>query len=1248
MKKSARIIVLLALVGCSFGRQVLPHAQHVHQYLTVEGYNLLRQQLGTDLPSLLSHLGGLEPFYAGDRAWQRNYLSTGAWREDEEDVVWWYGQLLPGAPWPFNTFRPYYSITHFWDADQGDAIDNYFRVYVWPVATDIGPFPNAYAKLQRYAYPNRNWIMKYYDGGAGHVSTFDLAGGGQITYTWYSYLGFEYNTLSDMYTTGRAWIVGYFDSQGQWIDHNVQPDILPRQVVLGSGWRDTFTWEILGRMCHLLQDQSVPAHTHRDEHGLDPDSYEDWVGGAGSPYSYWNHLNVGDMAYPQGTNPLHYLMYTTQQIANHFGSNGPYGGEGNNFVGGNALPEETQFLATVGLSSLGAPTGQSGPFDEPNMTNIRDKTLPQAIRATAGLLAWFASETGMINKVTVQNDFNAGQVSVNRSPYPSGVQLGYTSSTPITVLTSTPQTFGGYVRHFDQWQKLNQAGHLVASYGGISWSTTVNGNHTYKARFNREFNISITIPQYVESGGGGGYSVNYGSTVSSWQGQFVENASQSIHVEAVPPSSDWVFAGWSDGSSENPRSIAPPNNFTLYATFKVHLASSITEATGTNAQRKIISLPGNAQQSGSRFHAVYESGNRIFYMQSVDGATWDPEVLISGQFSDDGYSSPSVSYYRDAVENANPGKTEFKDEEDPVYYSLPIVAWQVMPNPNYPANLFARRQDRNGIWQEIEDVWYPPEGTPSVDHSSVIAYPFVFFLPNGKSGISYKYYTQGERWDIVADPVRVVEEGARPSAIARDGVVHLVWQDNNRVLYWRGTYNEANPVITWSTSGPTTLCKGNAYGMVYRNPHIAYIGIGIDDVAVVCEYEDGDLPGSQIMFHAIASNESSPFQFFGGNPSPGYFPQYNIQPSVASSPWAADHSTVVWHMNHGNIMRRQRKSDGYWSKTSQVGTGGQGAAPSYKFYGVPGEKQFAAFYTNTGNSPHALLPISNSMLNPLADREYAYRAGVLYNDSVTIGFHLGELALITSAETTIVGFKPQPDTVAVNSLADVEQLLKSEPFSVANESVIESYGMLLVKNGGYVQRHWPAAAHVRCKVELADVQSDQVLLTVADLQVRKAAAQTIKGKLRQTIRNLGNRMAYLRVRFTVSGNLGLRAQAWFESEQQPFSGGGGSQGPLAKAGVPEQGLPTVFALHQNYPNPFNPTTEIRFDLPDAGNVSLVVYDVLGREVANLATGFREAGYHSATWNASGQASGVYFARFVATDVSGNVRISKVNKLVLMK
>jgi hypothetical protein len=97
-------------------------------------------------------------------------------------------------------------------------------------------------------------------------------------------------------------------------------------------------------------------------------------------------------------------------------------------------------------------------------------------------------------------------------------------------------------------------------------------------------------------------------------------------------------------------------------------------------------------------------------------------------------------------------------------------------------------------------------------------------------------------------------------------------------------------------------------------------------------------------------------------------------------------------------------------------------------------------------------------------------------------------------------------------------------------------------------------------------------------------------------------------------------------------------------------IPRVYALHQNYPNPFNPSTTIKYDLPEPSHVSLVIYDVLGRKVVELENGVKDAGYHNVQCSTdNGQlSSGVYFARFVATDANGSVKLSKVNKLLLTK
>ncbi|MFN0157325.1 MAG: FG-GAP-like repeat-containing protein [Bacteroidota bacterium] len=73
-------------------------------------------------------------------------------------------------------------------------------------------------------------------------------------------------------------------------------------------------------------------------------------------------------------------------------------------------------------------------------------------------------------------------------------------------------------------------------------------------------------------------------------------------------------------------------------------------------------------------------------------------------------------------------------------------------------------------------------------------------------------------------------------------------------------------------------------------------------------------------------------------------------------------------------------------------------------------------------------------------------------------------------------------------------------------------------------------------------------------------------------------------------------------------------------------MPTGFMLHQNYPNPFNPVTTISLTVPTRENVSLKVFDILGRDVATLIQSVREAGGHSVNVDASEWGSGVYLYR----------------------
>ena len=88
--------------------------------------------------------------------------------------------------------------------------------------------------------------------------------------------------------------------------------------------------------------------------------------------------------------------------------------------------------------------------------------------------------------------------------------------------------------------------------------------------------------------------------------------------------------------------------------------------------------------------------------------------------------------------------------------------------------------------------------------------------------------------------------------------------------------------------------------------------------------------------------------------------------------------------------------------------------------------------------------------------------------------------------------------------------------------------------------------------------------------------------------------------------------------------------------------PEKFNLSQNYPNPFNPSTKIKFDLPQAGNVNLRVFDVLGREVSVLVNESLKPGKYEVDFDASALPSGVYFYNLIA---GGHV---ETRKMILLK
>ena len=89
-------------------------------------------------------------------------------------------------------------------------------------------------------------------------------------------------------------------------------------------------------------------------------------------------------------------------------------------------------------------------------------------------------------------------------------------------------------------------------------------------------------------------------------------------------------------------------------------------------------------------------------------------------------------------------------------------------------------------------------------------------------------------------------------------------------------------------------------------------------------------------------------------------------------------------------------------------------------------------------------------------------------------------------------------------------------------------------------------------------------------------------------------------------------------------------------------IPGDYNLHSVYPNPFNPVTTIAYEVPNTSQVTIKVYDISGREAAQLVNSEIAQGFHTIDWNATNHASGAYFVKMVAGS------FVQTRKMILLK
>ena len=237
----------------------------------------------------------------------------------------------------------------------------------------------------------------------------------------------------------------------------------------------------------------------------------------------------------------------------------------------------------------------------------------------------------------------------------------------------------------------------------------------------------------------------------------------------------------------------------------------------------------------------------------------------------------------------------------------------------------------------------------------------------------------------------------------------------------------------------------------------------------------------------------------------------------------------------------------------------------------------------------------------------------------------------------------------------LDRIAKPVPLEGAGGEVLVRWGAA-VREGNVLrvpliveEREDLGAGSVRIRYNPAVLEPLEVRAGAAEglIQVNIEPEGQIQAALVRPGGIVGPEGSVLDIRFKMKDEVLKEGQVVLEAAEL-FDGNAAPVVVLGAGQVAElRSRPHAYALAQNIPNPFNPSTQIRFELPQAGPVRLVVYDLLGQEVKVLAEARMEAGHHAVTWDGMDNlgrpaGSGVYLLRLEA---GGS---APVRKMTLMR
>lgn len=1335
------LVMIVLLASCSInvanaGGDKDPRVQHkqlLHQKIVEEAFKILSAEFPRLAARLVNHVGD-EGF--GSEPWEAKTISAGSYREDVEDIVYGYGgpdfskdpdidiskgscldgiyHSVEGQIRNDPDFRSgLVSSTHFWDENASDRFLRKTGIVIsatFPLGclstTDfqitIKPEATAWDKIVRILRPNGEAIRDYWWTPSEVFVNVNPA----LNITLPSPrnnvpLRIAYSTLTDLYNTGECSI--------KFGDGNPVSG-----YVLTPEQRDTYVWEMLGRACHLLTDMSVPAHVHKDIHSgnqvifspgflgmadvtitwWDADSYEQWVSHAGSGQTgdltrlYWDAINVTEWSIQHSTlpyidtrndpDPIYSLMYGLRTIAASFASD-DYDG-----TGGLGLPVSYNDFPTRYNDDL-----QPSLEQVEILTNIRDATVPQCIRAVAGLLLWFADD--------LQNEqhFLVTQVGGDFPGY-------YYRPTPTSAFPQTVESWNtGYSINFGDLLSIRSESSLSATEKKLGfWSSE---QHTATGMHENDFiiheNQSDINASYMQA------SV---TTVPSI-GVVMEDA-------LVPPVStaELFFKNpwYVDPSQSDAYALHQPDEFQRCIQINPTPAQqplSFDALFAPNAINNggVLLEMGDDQNLRPPYYSIraaktldYESmAEKASELEVGDwmfqGWTSSQATLVGDPQS---YPNPSLYSTKALIFNANNAevRAQYKGHlttTDP--YSTTSSECSTCPNSQRKLSWISSQagttSGSTGLYELVYTsggkIWY----TQSTDMGQ--GWNREYFLSDGyrphiTTGENASYISYYHQDDIFTkkmssgSAIETYDVGlfTNPSDDAApvnacneaDEIVAVVYEKDDGSIgyqvYWKDQLEQTGAIPGSGASGtavrPTIANPGNATAfyvawreggnILYTEMHISgsnQFFMTVDPGTVISNAWQTAEQAPSISFDsqrypAVAWTSADPLHgtyiSFRQRTSGGWGTMASMLANPGDAYWAPSvlgvsnnlqsHDLRIAHNTIHGTSGVMALESGTWLVPTSVQSNGQLhpntviSAPSARVLQV-GSMPSQPFMNELREFVFTdeHLAKTNSMNSFASSRELVFG-----KDSSQCTYRFGEIKVSQGQNDDVIAWATGYDTLIVGLTKSIEQYTRTSAFNVSNGATL-SCRIARERRGTAV-----LPTGLTLTVEVMDALTDQPLGNINTTSLQAMSQGRTDARFVFPLHAYVGRMVYLRLAPAgLDSTIRLTAIDYYHDPSMVLPRAVGEEEVTII--VPEKVI-----LHQNHPNPFNPYTEITYTLPMRMPVQVSVMDLAGRELMVLEQGERGPGIHRVKVDASGLPSGTYMYRLVHPNGL------EVKKMVLLK